>query len=204
MGYARIEGMAAAFEATNSGFLFVSRLGCVVVANRKAEMLIDGTLRIVAGELLAASHDENAALQRQIALASGLLGTSAPVLPDAIFVSRPDRRGLILRTVPLPLWIQDCFAPAVAMILIADPEEKQQVPDNLLHRRFGLTKSEVAMACWLAEGRSVEDFAEERQIATGTARQISKQVLAKTGTHRQSELVALVKDIQAAIKKIGG
>jgi DNA-binding CsgD family transcriptional regulator len=203
-GHARIEGMATALEATGSAFLFVNRMGRIVAANRKAEALIAGTLRIAGGELIAARREDTAAIERQIALATGAAGTGAGSPPEAILVSRPDRRGLILRAVPLPPQIRDSFAPAVAMILIADPEEEAKSPENLLRQHLGLTQAEAAMTRWLAEGRSVEDFAGSKMIATSTARQLCKQVLAKTGTHRQSQLVALVKDLEAAVCKVGG
>jgi DNA-binding CsgD family transcriptional regulator len=76
--------------------------------------------------------------------------------------------------------------------------------EELVRRQCGLTRAEAEIAAWLAEGRSVEDFAGTRMIATSTARQLCKQVLAKTGTHRQSQLVALVKNLQAALGKLGG
>jgi DNA-binding CsgD family transcriptional regulator len=204
LGDVRLDGMEAALEATNSAFLFINRMGHVVAANRKAEALMAGSLFIVHGQLVAGSHDETASIQRQIAIATGMLEVGPAARPDAIVLSRPNRRGLILRAAPLPQKISDSFAPAVAMILIADPEEKSRTRESLLKQNFGLTPSEVAMASWLADGGSVEDFAAMRHLATATARQVAKQALAKTGTHRQSELVALVKDLQAALTRIGG
>jgi DNA-binding CsgD family transcriptional regulator len=44
----------------------------------------------------------------------------------------------------------------------------------------------------MAEGLSPERAAEELKIARGTARNHLKAVFAKTATHRQGELVALL------------
>jgi DNA-binding CsgD family transcriptional regulator len=62
----------------------------------------------------------------------------------------------------------------------------------LLVKLFGLTSAEAKLASIIAEGVNPEQAAEELGISRETARNQLKAVFAKTATHRQSELVALL------------
>jgi len=76
-----------------------------------------------------------------------------------------------------------------ALLLISDPERAMQLPTERLARTFGLTGAEAKLAAALAAGTSLVDYAGAARITVGTARWYLKQALAKTGAHRQSELV---------------
>ena len=57
---------------------------------------------------------------------------------------------------------------------------------------FGLTAAEAAVAVALAQGRAAEDLAGRLGVSLNTVRTHIKNVLAKTGTSRQAQLVALI------------
>jgi DNA-binding CsgD family transcriptional regulator len=78
------------------------------------------------------------------------------------------------------------------MLLISDPERAVVLPADRLARAFGLTAAEARLAAALATGTSLTDYAETARITIGTARWYLKQALAKTNSHRQSELVRCV------------
>jgi DNA-binding CsgD family transcriptional regulator len=59
-----------------------------------------------------------------------------------------------------------------------------------------LTPSEARLACIIARGAPPAVAARELKIARETARNQLKSVFAKTDTHRQSELVALLLRVQ--------
>lgn len=61
-----------------------------------------------------------------------------------------------------------------------------------LNRMLGLTPTEAGLALWLAEGKTLRDYAGVRQCSGHTARSHLKNLLQKTGCHRQMELVQLV------------
>ncbi|WP_144098410.1 helix-turn-helix transcriptional regulator [Croceicoccus sediminis] len=57
---------------------------------------------------------------------------------------------------------------------------------------YALSPAEGALAAALSNGLTLQEYADDRGISTGTARVQLKQVLAKTGTNRQAELVRRV------------
>jgi DNA-binding CsgD family transcriptional regulator len=57
---------------------------------------------------------------------------------------------------------------------------------------FGLTATEAKVAAAITEGQSPENIAHHMEIGIGTVRSHLRQVLVKTGTHRQNELAALI------------
>jgi len=60
-----------------------------------------------------------------------------------------------------------------------------------LAERFGLTPAEVRLASVIAAGGRLGDYAAQQGVSLGTVRTHLKAVFAKTGVHRQSELVRL-------------
>jgi DNA-binding CsgD family transcriptional regulator len=91
-------------------------------------------------------------------------------------------------TTPLADLAFDLSRPA-ALLLINDPDRAVPLPAERLASAFGLTSAEAKLAAALATGTSLSDYADAAQITIGTARWYLKQALAKTGAHRQSELV---------------
>jgi DNA-binding CsgD family transcriptional regulator len=61
-----------------------------------------------------------------------------------------------------------------------------------LSSRFLLTPAEAQIALGIADGETLAAIAEARGVSVSTARTQLKSVFAKTGTHRQAELVALL------------
>ena len=61
-----------------------------------------------------------------------------------------------------------------------------------LRAEFGLTKAEARLALWLAEGSSLASAAQAFNVKLTTIRSQLQQVFAKTGTSRQTELVAMI------------
>jgi DNA-binding CsgD family transcriptional regulator/PAS domain-containing protein len=79
-----------------------------------------------------------------------------------------------------------------ALLLVHDPDRTVPLPAERLCRVFGLTPAEAKLAAALAGGSTLGQYADRASIKIGTARWYLKQVLAKTGVHRQSELVRQV------------
>lgn len=84
------------------------------------------------------------------------------------------------------------------MIAITRAGDAADVPHYAWCRLLGITPAEAALVASLVRGGTVEQHAQLRGITAGTARIQLKQALAKTGTHRQAELVRLALSSAAA------
>jgi DNA-binding CsgD family transcriptional regulator len=77
--------------------------------------------------------------------------------------------------------------------LLAEAPRRAGVPSVAhLEERFHLTRAEGRVVRRLVAGRSLQDIAKELGVGTETVRTHTKRAMAKTETHRQAELVALV------------
>lgn len=110
---------------------------------------------------------------------------------QALSVPRPHRMPLALEFAPVrpSACVLGEQRPA-CLIFIRDP----QVPIAIERLRdfFGLTRTEGAVAAALGSGHSVEEIAAGMGVAVATVRTHLKRILAKTGTHRQAEVVTLL------------
>ncbi|UGX89248.1 helix-turn-helix transcriptional regulator [Phyllobacterium meliloti] len=64
---------------------------------------------------------------------------------------------------------------------------------------FKLTPSEARLACLIASGLSLKDAAKMTNLKNSTARAYVERLFHKTGTHQQSQLVALLKNTAPAL-----
>ena len=77
-------------------------------------------------------------------------------------------------------------------LFILDPDRDLGAMVSALCRAHGLTVTESTLAMHLVGGATVDDAANRMHIQTQTARAYLKQIFAKTGTHRQAELVRAI------------
>lgn len=80
---------------------------------------------------------------------------------------------------------------SVAMFFNFEFEDINKIIPFLIEAH-GLTSSEAGVVAHLIKGQSLEDISESRNLSIHTIRTHIKNVYAKTGTRRQSELVSLV------------
>ncbi|MEQ8431141.1 MAG: helix-turn-helix transcriptional regulator [Silicimonas sp.] len=81
-------------------------------------------------------------------------------------------------------------APALALFLAA-PERRSRAPETLLMELFGLTPTEARVAGALANGARTVDVAEELDVSQTTIAFHMRNLFQKTGTNRQTDLIAL-------------
>jgi DNA-binding CsgD family transcriptional regulator len=163
----------------------------VRASNRRADELLetqDG-LRADREGLRASSAAETAALR-------AIIASTAQAAPSggAIAVSRPSgREPLAVLVAPLRTPVLANVAPgACAVAFVTDPEQQPSLTRRRVQRHLGLTPAEADIALAIARGQTVEEAAGELGISPHTARTQLKHALARTGAHRQAELVRLV------------
>ncbi|MGF6633253.1 helix-turn-helix transcriptional regulator [Paraburkholderia sp. MM6662-R1] len=120
------------------------------------------------------------------------LRTEAPV--RCYLSRRPPRPPLVVLVVPLCTTglTNEWNSGARAVLFVMEPDSASGLEQMVLIETFQFTRREAALASLLARGIDLPDTAARLGIGIGTARGYLKQVLAKTGTHRQAELVALL------------
>jgi DNA-binding CsgD family transcriptional regulator len=91
-----------------------------------------------------------------------------------------------------------------ALLLIAEGQRQLPEDSKLLIEVFGFTPAEARMSAHLASGGSVTEYSNLRAMTLGSARQLAKHCLDRTGVHSQSQLVSLINGVQIARQKIGG
>lgn len=106
----------------------------------------------------------------------------------AEYVVLKDNRGadihIAIKSIQVPK-----SASAYALLIITYSEMINEIPIAALQAFFGLTQAEARLARHLACGGTLERYAVQQGIALTTVRWHVKQILAKTQSGRQSELV---------------
>lgn len=80
-------------------------------------------------------------------------------------------------------------------LFLTDPAPAAGPSGEMLRDRFQLTRAEAALALFLMDGTALADAAGALDIAYNTARSHLRAIFAKTGTHRQVQLAALLRTI---------
>jgi DNA-binding CsgD family transcriptional regulator len=109
-----------------------------------------------------------------------------------IIVRRRSKRPLVIRVLPVGGAARNPFLGARVLLLLVDLGRTSGPQPGMLAQTFGLSPAEAKVASLLAEGKSVEEIARAQAVLENTVRMQLKSVFAKTGTHRQGELIALV------------
>jgi DNA-binding CsgD family transcriptional regulator len=80
---------------------------------------------------------------------------------------------------------------AVAAIFVAPAVSTMPAPNDALAELFDLTQAEAHVLAQIAEGKTQAEIARTLDIEIGTVKTHLLHTFAKTGTHRQADLVRL-------------
>jgi DNA-binding CsgD family transcriptional regulator/GAF domain-containing protein len=175
--------------------------GRVLFANRAGHELDtrhDGLWLDRDGLPTAADPRDRQAVKRSIT-STIAAGRGVSLATQATVVVRRRRHPEPLQVMLYPL-CPDAILPGSAAAMFIFEPEKRLVPEaELLRTFYGLTSAEAQLACALAQGETVESYGERQRLTANTVRTHVKRALAKTGTHQQSQLVALMAKLGAVI-----
>ena len=194
-GHGPAPSPTAALNAMRLPAIALDWHGFVADVNAAAETIFDNDVKIKDRRLFVRDPAARALLKEAI----DRLRNSprlTPLATDPIVVQRHDKMPVIVR-----LWPFDGAAhlPAQelrALLTLNALGPKPGPPAAILAKTFRLTPSEAKLACVIASGASPGIAARELKISRETARNQLKSVFAKTNTHRQSELVALLLQVE--------
>lgn len=107
---------------------------------------------------------------------------------------KPPRRPLVVHVLPVGATdVLDGISAATRVILIVmELDRPSSIDPMVLSATFHFTRREAALAALLARGMDLAEAATQLGVGLGTARGYLKQILSKTDTHRQAELVSLL------------
>ncbi|MBN9061653.1 MAG: hypothetical protein J0H41_04330, partial [Rhizobiales bacterium] len=180
------EGLLASAEARGDAAYIVDARRLVLAQNRTADWA-GVAVKAVDGKLRGVDNQNQTTLEQAVTLATAR--TPAP----SIGRLRSAAGQFILRTIPVS-GLQGALAPATCMVTLVDLNPFRLFDDRLVEQvrtLFGLTAQEARLAQQIGAGRTVQAAAATLNMSVGTARNHLKNVLAKTDTHRQSELALL-------------
>jgi DNA-binding CsgD family transcriptional regulator len=106
-----------------------------------------------------------------------------------VVVQRDGKRSLILHAVPID---NGAASGPHTVVILVDLAATPRPTAEALQKIFDLTPTEARLAVEIACGKSLEDIAQASHTTLGTVRKQLGSVFAKTDTHRQAELVALL------------
>ncbi|RKR31219.1 helix-turn-helix transcriptional regulator [Paraburkholderia sp. BL17N1] len=176
-----------------------------IFVNPRAEVLGragDG-LSLKRNEVSAMLQSEAKGLRDAISMAIGMNAAGRDASEAAMarqasmrcYLSRrPPRRPLVVRVLPVDATdFPDGISVATrAILFVMEPDGPSGIDQMALATTFHLTRREAVLATLLARGMDLAEAATQQGIGLGTARGYLKQILAKTDTHRQAELVSLL------------
>ena len=194
-GHGSASAPTAALDVMRLPAIALDQDGFVADVNAAAEAIFDTDVKIKERRLFV--HDAAARALLNEAIDHVKTSPSLGPLPTGpIIVQRQDKLPVIVR-----VWRFGGAAPLPArevraLLTLNALGPKPGPPAAILAKTFRLTPSEAKLACVIARGVSPGIAARELKISRETARNQLKSVFAKTNTHRQSELVALLLQVE--------
>ena len=183
-----------ALDAFEAAVVALNGKGDVVLMNSRAEKIVreqDG-LMLCAKQLAATELREARGLDSLVQLATAT-GAGRGMHPGgAMLLSREQRRPL--RVSVMPFHSSDMLTEAApcALIFINDPDALPASRAVVLSSLYRLTPAECRLTDLLLQGLELAAAADCMRITSGTARFMLKNIFAKTGAHRQSELMRIL------------
>jgi DNA-binding CsgD family transcriptional regulator len=169
--------------------------GFVAGANNASSAIFDNDVRIKDKRIFIRDLEARTKLRVFVEeFREDALRVTFPLEP--IIIPRQDKLPILMRIWPIDEAARWPSPQVRALLTLNALGPKPGPPAAILAKTFGLTPAEAKLACIIAGGVGPEIASLELKISRETARNQLKSVFAKTGTHRQSELVALLLQVQ--------
>jgi DNA-binding CsgD family transcriptional regulator len=185
----------AALNAMRMPAIALDRHGFVTDVNAAADAVFDHDIKIKDRRLFVHDPDSRAVLKEAIDQLISLPRLNSLAL-EPIIVPRKDKYPVIVRIWPFEGPAHPPPQELRALLTLNALGRRPGPPAAILAKTFHLTPSEAKLACIIARGAPPDIAARELKISRETARNQLKSVFAKTDTHRQSELVALLLQVE--------
>ena len=194
----RAEATISALDLMGLPAAVLSSSGRVMAANSQLQRMDATFLPVAFGGLAIADRDANRLFQEAVTRMNrtGVAVGSIPVPAiggDAAFV---------IRLLPLRRRARDISGGADILVLATQLTPGAPAPSaSLLNALFDLTPAEARLATDLAGGLTLAESAAKHSVTVKSARTYLERIFHKTDTHRQSQLVAMLKDVQPHVSQ---
>jgi len=201
--HSRVQGAemraGAAEEALDricGGVILLDERGGPVATNRTAERILatnDG-LALDGDGPSASTSKQTGELRRALAGAARTGGINGEDAGAVLRLVRPSgRQALEVVVTPIGCQASPLFdRRAAAAILVAEPDAQFDRPPERLCQLYGFTPVEAEVASRMVKGMDAAGISDDLGITIHTVRGHLKRLFAKTGTHRQSELIRVL------------
>ena len=178
------------------GVILLDERGAAIATNLTADRILvmeDGLVMDRDGPS-ASTSKQTGELRRAVA---GAAKTGASQGEDAgavLRLVRPSgRQALEVVVTPIGCQASPLFdRRAAAAILVAEPDAQLDRPPERLCQLYGFTPLEAEVASRMVKGMDAAGISDDLGITIHTVRGHLKRLFAKTGTHRQSELIRVL------------
>jgi DNA-binding CsgD family transcriptional regulator len=188
----RARAVSEALSSIGLPALVFDGRGVVIAANSLIEPLT-AHVRWRAGDRVSLKDLAADALFQQ-AVRTVRLEAAPPVRSFA--VRDPDGApSFVAHVIPIRGHARDLFALSAGALILTPVTLPNAPPVELIQSLFDLTPAEARVARGLAAGGTVDEIAANAAVSSNTVRAQVRGILAKTGLHRQVEVVALLSGI---------
>jgi DNA-binding CsgD family transcriptional regulator len=178
-----------AFEVSGLPAALLDRRGQVVRLNEPAKALLGVELSLVGRRLASSNKEATAALSVALKALLSEHRTSAVLAP--VGLPRAGHCPLLAYPVRLAASQSDLSFVCQPFLIFIDVDARRSPTPALLTSLLRLTPAEARLGARLATGEALEAAAEALGISKDTAKTQLSSIFAKTGAHRQAELVVL-------------
>ncbi|MCB1775409.1 MAG: helix-turn-helix transcriptional regulator [Gammaproteobacteria bacterium] len=190
----------SALEFLPFGVVALDENGKVILFNRLAQSVIDrkcGVL-VLNGRLTATGPGDKQRLQRLVANAIAVPGQGGGF---QVQTTSPAFPVLMISTMPLTPGSEALggqWSHARALLFISAPERSRPLDSQLLANLFSITSAEARIARDLMRGLDIKSIAEHNGVTQNTVKTQVRQLMRKTNTRRQAELVQLLLNLPSS------
>ncbi|KQU55877.1 hypothetical protein ASG67_07150 [Sphingomonas sp. Leaf339] len=182
--------VTTADHLSGAGILLGPGMSIAALSPGAEAMLRDAThLSVRAGRLVAACPRASAALEHAFAAMTAHGTDWRGAVPITVSGAAASATPLFADLCPLPRRPSGPLSQARALLAIRLPRPDVALDDSRLMNAFALTPSEVEVSRSLLRGDDLATIARRRRTSLATVRSQLRSLFAKTGCHRQAELV---------------
>jgi DNA-binding CsgD family transcriptional regulator len=194
VGMQAIGHATQALELLSHPSIGLDRLGHVTDINASASKLLGEDIRIVNRRVFIRDPQARRELE-QLTDQLRYSSENDTLITTPIVVSRRSKRPIVIRMLPVLAAASNPFLGSRAILLLKDLDSPSRLDPELIGSVLKLTPAQARIASLLAEGKSTEEIALQQGIGLEGVRAHLKAIFARTDTHRQAELIALLRKL---------